>query len=428
MSSRRSIFISYRREDSQAFTRKLYDCLAAELGPENVFRDLDSMTAGLPWRDLIARGLHNCQLLIAVIGSKWLNASRDGQRRLDNPQDWVRLEIEYAFDQRIPVIPLLVGDAKTLRADSLPGYWLKKLPDIQAQKIRDASPLEQSQIERLMQNINTVLKESKPSQNFQEKLSKDATLQMVHINGGPFWMGSPKDELDREKFEDPQHKVTVPTFYISKYPITQRQWYAVSLLPDLDRHLEPYPSHFKGEDLPVEKVSWYDAVEFCKRLSRKTGKDYRLPSEAEWEYVCRAETTTRYFFGDNLTTEEANFNKSKGKTTAVGSYPPNIFGLYDMHGNVWEWCQDHWRDNYDGAPKDGSAWVKDGYDNTKLQVLRGGSWACYSRLCRSAHRLNSSPSRCYDYLGFRVACSNFVGSIKPTKDGKGNQIISAGTF
>ncbi|MEM7793195.1 MAG: SUMF1/EgtB/PvdO family nonheme iron enzyme [Cyanobacteria bacterium P01_C01_bin.118] len=400
MSSRRSIFISYRREDSQAFTRKLYDCLAAELGPENVFRDLDSMTAGLPWRDLIANGLHSCQLLIAVIGPKWLNASRDGQRRLDNPQDWVRLEIEYAFDQGIPVIPVLIAPTSIPSAQSLPGYWLKKLPDIQAQKIKDSDSLDPAQINRLIRNINTVLKETKPSQNFQEKLSKDATLQMVHIDGGTFWMGSAEREKERHDDEGPQHKVTVPTFYMSKYPVTQRQWYAVSLLPDVERHLDPHPSYFKGDDLPVENVDWYDAIEFFKRLSRKTGKSYRLPSEAEWEYACRAGTTTRYFFGDNLTNEQANFGFNQNETTQLGLYPPNTNGLYDMHGHVWEWCEDHWHDNYSNAPTDGSAWIKD--SDSKYRVMRGGSWSDFPKDCRSAHRNSLQTSDSDNNIGFRV--------------------------
>ena len=187
----------------------------------------------------------------------------------------------------------------------------------------------------------------KPIETRTIHLGNGITLELVRIPGGEFLMGSPEGEgSDNEK---PQHKVTVPEFWMGKYPVTQAQYSAV---------IGKNPSHFKGKNLPVEQVNWNDAIEFCKRLSRKTGKSYRLPSEAEWEYACRAGTTTRYFFGDDLTQQQANFDLNLGKTSPVGTYPANAFGLHDMHGNVWEWCQDYWHGNYDGAPMDGRAWTK----------------------------------------------------------------------
>ena len=154
------------------------------------------------------------------------------------------------------------------------------------------------------------------------------------------------------------------------------------------------PSGFSGAKRPVEKVSWDNAVDFCRKLSQKTGREYRLPSEAEWEYACRAGTTTPFHFGETITTELANYNgtdpyayEPKGKylerTTDVGIFPPNAFGLYDMHGNVWEWCQDDLHDNYIGAPKDGSVWESQGGDT---KVLRGGSWFNPPQYSRSASR------------------------------------------
>ncbi len=167
-----------------------------------------------------------------------------------------------------------------------------------------------------------------------EDLGKGVILEMVYIPGGTFLMGSPETEKDREDDYETQHKVTVKPFYMGKYPITQAQWQAV---------MGNNPSHFKrfwfkrSKNRPVEMVSWLDVVDFCRRLSEKVGKDYRLPSEAEWEYGCRAGSITAYCWGDVITTELANYNYSVGDTTDVGKYPPNAFGLYDMHGNVWEW-------------------------------------------------------------------------------------------
>lgn len=236
-------------------------------------------------------------------------------------------------------------------------------------------------------------------------LGKGTTLEIVKIPGGTFTMGSPSTELRRSDDEGPQHEVTVPTFYLGKYPVTQGQWEAV---------MGSNPSQFKGANRPVENVSWEDAVEFCQKLSQKSGKGYRLPSEAEWEYACRAGTTTPFYFGETITPDLANYEGTetygsgpkgeyRAQTTDVGNFPPNAFGLYDMHGNVWEWCQDIWHKNYEGAPMDGSAWV-DG-NSSGGRILRGGS--CYNDPwdCRSAYRYYSSPEFRVNYIGFRVVCS-----------------------
>ncbi|MFN9172881.1 MAG: SUMF1/EgtB/PvdO family nonheme iron enzyme [Dolichospermum sp.] len=235
-----------------------------------------------------------------------------------------------------------------------------------------------------------------------ENLGKGVVLEMVAIPGGKFLMGSPEGQGDDS--EKPQHQVTVPPFFMGKYPVTQAQWERVADLPKVKIDLRSKPSHFKGANLPVENVSWHDAQEFCARLSKATGKLYRLPSEAEWEYACRANTTTPYYFGDTITTDLVNHNGKYGKTTDVGKFYPNAFGLYDMHGNVWEWCEDGWHKNYINAPiwpNDSIAWIS---SNNK-QILRGGSWIDLRGLCRSACRNgNNAYYRCYDY-GFRVACS-----------------------
>jgi formylglycine-generating enzyme required for sulfatase activity len=170
------------------------------------------------------------------------------------------------------------------------------------------------------------------------------------IPSGTFFMGSPDDDPQACSDEKPQHEVTIDyEFEMGITPITQGQWQAV---------MGNNPSHFKGEDRPVENVTWDDATEFCKKLSELTGEVYRLPSEAEWEYACRAGTTTRFWCGDELTKDVAVFSDSETKPTGPGyGRKPNQFGLYDTHGNVWEWCKDDWHDNYEGAPTDGSAWL-----------------------------------------------------------------------
>ena len=226
------------------------------------------------------------------------------------------------------------------------------------------------------------------------------TLELVRIPGGVFAMGSPKDKPECYEDESPQHEVTVKSFFMSKYPVTQAEWRAVAALPQVERKLEADPSYFKGDDCPVERVSWYEAMEFCARLSAHTGREYRLPTEAEWEYACRAGTTTQYHFGDTLTSELASYDTNQ--TTEVGSCPPNAFGLYDMHGNVWEWCQDHWHKNYKGAPTDGSAWDDQGENDSR--VLRGGSWVNNPRVCRSASRLDDLPGQPHHQCRFSSCC------------------------
>ncbi len=250
--------------------------------------------------------------------------------------------------------------------------------------------------------------------HFTEDLGSTVALDMIFIPGGTFLMGSPASEKERSSDESPQHQVKVQPFWMGKYQVTQAQWRAVAQLPKVEREIELDPSYFKGDDRPVEQISWLDAVEFCKRLSKKTGKEYRLPSEAEWEYACRAGTTTPFHFGETITTDLANYDGSdvygsgpKGRclkqTTPVGSYKvANAFGLYDMHGNVWEWCEDPWHDDYGGAPTDGSAWLAE--SSNANCVLRGGSWNIDPGNCRSAIRYSDSPDNRNVVIGLRVVC------------------------
>ena len=230
-----------------------------------------------------------------------------------------------------------------------------------------------------------------------EGLGEATPLEMVKISGGKFLMGALDSEKESRDSERPQHEVTVPNFFMGKYPVTQAQYEAV---------MGKNPLHFKenGVNRPVEKVSWNNAKEFCRKLSELTGKNYRLPSEAEWEYACRAGTQTKYYFGDsdsNLDEFAWYGSNSESRTHEVGEKLANAFGLHDMHGNVWEWCEDSWHDNYKKAPTDGSAWVdkkSEGY------VSRGGSWSNYAVNCRSAFRDNGFNAD-FDLInsnGFRV--------------------------
>jgi formylglycine-generating enzyme required for sulfatase activity len=268
-------------------------------------------------------------------------------------------------------------------------------------------------------------RETKTARYYAEDLGNGITLDMVAIPGGKFLIGTEDSEIERlcKKYdvdyfrrEKPQHEVTVQPFFMGKYPITQAEWRAITSRTDLrvECDLKPDPSNFKGDDRPVEQVSWYDAVEFCARLSKLTGREYRLPSEAEWEYACRAGTTTPFYFGETITGELANYDASstyadepKGQyrqeTTPVGQFPPNGFGLYDMHGQVWEWCADTWHENYEGAPSDGSAWLGSEDDND-YQVLRGGSWFTLPLVCRSADRGRGRRVSGNHVRGFRVVC------------------------
>ena len=271
-----------------------------------------------------------------------------------------------------------------------------------------------------------IAKLTKSIQAFDELLNENLSLKMIIIPGGSFMMGSPENELRSYDDEKPQHLVTVPTFAIAQVLVTQAQWKAVAQLPKGKLKLNSEPSNFKGDNRPVERINWFEAVEFCDRLTKLTRRPYRLPSEAEWEYACRAGTTTPFNFGPTIATTISNYRGTndvrenqtilgsygegpegnyRGETTEVMKFSPNGNGLYDMHGNVWEWCQDHSHSDYENAPIDQLPWIESDADENSNRVLRGGSCSNPPQGCRSAIHSSNTPVFRSGSVGFRVICS-----------------------
>ncbi len=435
------IFLAHASEDKPAVLALHERLKQAGYKP---WLDKKDLIPGQNWRSVIPKAIADSQLFIACLS----------QRSIAK-QGFVQREFKMALNQyadrppnSIYLIPLRLDECEipdlrqeeyglNLRDLHWLDYWkedgfeqleraithqFNPEPEEPKQPVIVTPPLSVFNFEIVGVNAKgeQINKESKQSQYFREDLGNGITLEMVAIPGGTFLMGSPANEKDSFGDERPQHEVNVPTFFIGKYPITQAQWQAIASRTDLKvkQDLDFKPAYFKdrpnSDRRPVEQVNWYDAIEFCARLSKLTVREYRLPSEAEWEYACRAGTTTPFYFGETITGELANYNATntyadepngeyRSETTPVGQFPPNAFGLYDMHGNVWEWCADTWHDNYKDAPTDGSVWIENGDDNRS--PLRGGSWGSYPVYCRSAIRddYDRRDDRDYD-IGFRVVC------------------------
>ncbi len=450
------IFLAHASEDKPAVLALYNRLKQAGYKP---WLDEEDLIPGQIWRDEIPKAIKASQIFLACLSAK------------SAKQGYIQRELRIALDtlgQMLPgtifFIPMRLEECEIpdLRSAEV-GLNLRDIHRLDYWKENGFEQLERAityqfklEPEELKQSVivpeepkqllsvfnfeivgvnakgEQIKKESKQSQYFSEDLGNGITLEMLAIPGGTFLMGTEDEEIERlvKKFgwegfrkEKPQHRVTVSSFYMGRYPITQAQWKAIASRTDLkvEKDLDLNPAYFKdrpdSDRRPVEQVDWYDAIEFCARLSKLTGREYRLPSEAEWEYACRAGTTTPFYFGETITGELANYNASKTyaeeakgeyrkvneETTPVGQFPPNAFGLYDMHGNIWEWCADTWHDNYDGAPTDGSVWIENGNHSP----LRGGSWDLSPSYCRSASRIYYSFGRDRDHgssNGFRVVC------------------------
>jgi formylglycine-generating enzyme required for sulfatase activity len=477
------IFISYRREDSEHIAGRLYDRLEAHFGRDGLFMDIDAIPFGVDFRKSLDQAVGQCDVLLAVIGGGWLGAChkegpRQGQRRLDDPGDFVRLEIQSALARDIPVIPVLVGRASMPAEKQLPeglqalayrnaaevrsGRDFRDHLDrlirgieflVQQEESRRRAEQERQQRERarlqqegeslldrrsreildrtlgkpthadkatvselcrqfgvppqranaVFREVNGQWKQAHPPRTEPrpgEVISNDLGMKFAWIPPGTFLMGSPPQEEERQ-YDETQHRVTLTKgFWLGVTLVSQTQWQTV---------MGNNPSQFKGDDRPVDSVSWDDCQDFCKRLGQKDGKRYRLPTEAEWEYACRAGTTTPFFFGDTISTDQANYDGNltygKGKkgvyreqTTPVGSFPANAWGLHDMHGNLYEWCSDWY-----GPYQSGDIVDPQGIDPGEYRVLRGGCWSSYPPVrCRSAFRYGYWPAARIRDFGCRV--------------------------
>ncbi|MEM9446739.1 MAG: SUMF1/EgtB/PvdO family nonheme iron enzyme [Verrucomicrobiota bacterium] len=416
------IFISYRRSDSIAETGRIYDRLVAKFGRDRVFKDVDSIPFGVNFAEYLDQAVSQCEVVLVAIGKTWLNVTdKDGVRRLDKPDDFVRIEVESALQRNIPVIPLLLQGASMPCRSQLP----KSLqPLVRRNGIEVGyDPRFHNDMNRLVKNLESSLKvaKSNPEPGFQITSQSTLTigierenelksyvnkkLKTIDLNygisitlscipSGKFQMGAPDCDKDSDGAEKPQHEVNIPGFWMSIYPVTQAQYQVI---------MGKKSSYFSDQEAshPVTNVSWNDAKSFCEKITQLVGMEFRLPSESEWEYACRAGTKSSFYFGEELTDKLANFNGND--TTSVGSFPANEFQLYDMHGNVYEWCQDHWHNSYHNAPRNGLPWLEK--INSGLRVLRGGAWRdCNSRYCRSTYRISSGVSNRRNYYGFRVVC------------------------
>ncbi|MGK7892290.1 MAG: SUMF1/EgtB/PvdO family nonheme iron enzyme [Xenococcus sp. (in: cyanobacteria)] len=406
------IFLAHAHEDKEVVF-ELYDRL--KKAGYRPWLDKRDLIPGQNWRSEISRVIRESQLFIACLS-----------KRSIAKQGFVQKEFRMALNQAaelpsksIYIIPLRLDECEipdlrqeeyglNLRDIQWLDYWeYDGFAKLEKAINRQYGSFTQDQystkgtglVEESSESLEKVELQKSQFQSFAEDLGNGIKLDMIAIPGGTFLMGSTSGRGE----ELPQHEVKVQPFFMGKYPVTQAQYKKV---------MSENPSYFEfdGDDRPVERVSWVNAVEFCKELSKKTGKEYRLPTEAEWEYACRVGTTTKYHCGNNIMKQEANYDGRQ--TTKVGKYPPNNFYLFDMHGNVWEWCQDEWHGNYRGAPNDGKAWISG--RNSATRVMRGGSWRNDSSFCRSAYRNNLDHEYGYSSdIGFRVVCEaqiNLIGN------------------
>ena len=418
------IFVNYRRDDADAWADRLCDRLKEYFHKENVFLDVDGgIPIGVRWEDWIKQEVSKCNIMLALIGRNWFSELE--RRQSSDRRDTVRFEIEQALEQRLPVVPVLLGDAEMPLPEQLP-ETIRSIFDYQAARL-DRSRF-QEDVEKLIAGIEGSIAYLPVRATLPEELTPSIFLEpesgvpfydhlangsdgpaMVVIPAGSFIMGSPEEEPGRWDREGPQRTVFIKApFAIGKYAVTfedyDRYAYAVGVQAPSDR------GWGRGRR-PVISVSYKDAEGYCRWLSEQTGADYRLPSEAEWQYACRAGSTTPFWWGEIITPDQANYDcreiyeggGQKGsflnKTEVVEAFSPNPWGLYQVHGNVWEWCSDAWNDNYKQAPDDSSSWMT---GNISRAVVCGGSWNRPPKSLRSASRIWLDRNKTSLYAGFRI--------------------------
>jgi formylglycine-generating enzyme required for sulfatase activity len=417
MTTRRRIFLAHARED-KAQVRKLYDDL--KMKGFDPWLDAVDLMPGQIWKTEIPKAIREAEIFLACL------STRSVEKR-----GYVHREFQLAlsaFAERPPgsiyLIPVRLDDC------DVPDL---EIPDqaLSFQDIQWVDLWEEGGFGRLVSALEHALGERTKSLPEPGTPLRDAPRcpELVVVPAGAFMMGSTEPErrwaieqgATREwvDWEKPQHRVVIPEpFAVARYPVTRGQFAVFVEATEHDMSggcwvwtsdkWEHSPTAdwcapgFKQTDQhPVVGVNWEDAKAYAEWLGKETGQPYRLLSEAEWEYACRAGTTTRYAWDDDPPTlERANFGRKVGGTTAVGTYPPNSFGLCDMHGNVWEWVEDCWNDSYKGAPDDGSAWTS---GDCGRRVLRGGSWDSGPGFLRSAYRVRLGAGFRYFNAGFRVA-------------------------
>jgi formylglycine-generating enzyme required for sulfatase activity len=442
------VFISYRRDAAAGHAGRVHDRLEREFGADLLFMDVDAIPLGRDFTKVLREEVARCDVLLALIGPNWLNVrDEEGKRRLDNPADFLRIEIATALQRDIPVIPILLDGARMPKANQLP-------KDLKGLSVRHGLAIHHASFRSDMDNlirgpkgrpgaaapppvasveaegrikVDAKLIHGAPSGWFKagagqaEWFKDEAGPEMVVVPAFKFMMGSTPSEIaalteefpgDWWKWEGPQHEVTIAQpFAVGRYAVTFAEWDACVADGGCNGY-RPDDQGWGRDKLPVIKVSWDDAKAYAAWLSGKTGKTYRLLSEAEREYAARAGTTTAFWWGSSISTSQANYNGNytlaggvKGeyrqKTVPVDSFAPNPWGLYNVHGNVWEWVEDCWHDTYQGAPADGSAWMT-ATDGSR-RVVRGGSWVSNPQDLRAAIRDWFTSEFRYDFLGFRLA-------------------------
>ena len=368
------IAISYRRADTEVMAGRIRDRLADRYGEDAIFMDIDNIPFGKDFRVHISEAIVQSDILLVIVGQRWLGVGRGGARRMDSETDFVRLEMETAMNKAVPIIPVLVGSARMPQPAQLPES-LKNFAFLNAAPVDTGRDFHQH-MERLIRSIDQVWPDrgatSPAASGSRDEVApptgpargergtdadrpdrsvfRDAPFapELVVLPAGEFRMGSPECEEGRSDNEGPQHRVTIgQRFAVGRYPVT---------FDEYDRFCEATRREKPGDEgwgrgrRPVINVSWNDARDYLAWLSQETDLAYRLPSEAEWEYACRAGTTTRYSFGDGIAPNQANYADSGiGRTSEVNAYSPNPWGLHDMHGNVWEWVEDEWHDKLPGC-------------------------------------------------------------------------------
>ncbi len=438
------IFISYRREDAAGWTGRLVPDLRREFPGGDVFHDITSLGIGEDALEVIRQALESYSVVIVMIGPHWLDARDEhGQRRLDDPDDWVRLEVEESLKRRgLRVVPLLVGTATMPKAAQLP-ETLRPLARRVAHEITDkrwdydvgelVKALKESGLGGGGPKLHPAPSVVRPGEWLPGKVFRDGDgfPEMVVIPAGEFVMGSPESEAGRRADEGPQHTVRIGKhFALGRFAVTvgdfkryvQASGYRTAAERNPAEGIRAWnaaerrwvwlegtswrdPGFAQDDRHPVVGVSWTDALAYVKWLGEKSGMAYRLPSEAEWEYAARAGTTTAYPWGNEPGSARAKFFGSRSEwsgkgTSPIGSFAANAFGLHDMIGNAWEWLQDCWNENYQGAPDDGGPWES---GDCGRRVVRGGSWSSSPEIARAAFRDRGGPGDRLNNLGFRLA-------------------------